>query len=224
MFLPIFACLFGCGLQIGVTVEAAAAPDAKADTHFVMVPSDPNVRPTNPDYVAISKAVARALANDGFEEAKSPDQGDLVVVVDWMISDPKVVARHAGGDVGGPQVKGAAAGQAGHPAGGTNNYGSFGFGAEGMDRGELSYSRTVTIKGVARAAYKADPAAKPLWDMTLTSDGDTDAVPEFAPLMVAAAMPYLASNAGKVHAHVASAEDPVRYVKGDISAMPTRKP
>ena len=224
MFLPIFACLFGCGTQLGVTVEASATPVARADTHFVMVASDPNVRPTNPDYVAISKAVARALTSQGFEQAKTEDEGDLVVVIDWAVSDPKVVARHAGGDVGGPQVKGAAAGQAGHPAGGTSNYGSFGFGAEGMDRGELVYTRGLTLKGVARAAYKADPAAKPLWDMKLTSEGDTDNVPTFAPLMVAAAMPYVASNAGKVHAHVASAEDPVRYVRGDIPAIPAKKP
>ena len=77
---------------------------------------------------------------------------------------------------------------------------------------------------MARAAYKADPAAKPLWDMKLTSEGDTDDVPAFAPLMVAAAMPYMASNAGKARVHVASAEDPVRYVKGDIPAIPARKP
>ena len=95
MFLPIFACLFGCGVQTSVAIDASAAPDAKAETHFVMVASDPNVRPTNPDFIAITRAVARALASQGFEQAKSQDQSDLVVVIDWMVSDPKVVARHA---------------------------------------------------------------------------------------------------------------------------------
>jgi hypothetical protein len=224
MFLPIFACLFGCGTQIGVAIDASAVANAKTETHFVLAASDPNVRPTNPDYVAISKAVTRALTSQGFEQAKTEDQGDLVVVIDWMVSDPKVVARHAGGDIGQPSVRGAAAGQMGHPAGGTNNSGSFGFGLEAQDRQELSYSRVLTLKGVDRAAYKADPAAKPLWDMKLTSEGDTDDVAAFAPLMVAAAMPYMASNAGKTRAHVASAEDPVRYVRGDIPAIPPRKP
>jgi hypothetical protein len=224
MFLPIFACLFGCGTQIGVTVDASAAPNAKTETHFVMVASDPNVRPANPDYMAITKAVARALTNQGFEQAKTEDQGDLVVVIDWMVSDPKVVARHAGGDIGEPLVRGAAAGQAGHPVGGTNNSGSFGFGLEAQDRQELTYNRILTFKGVDRAAYKADPAAKPLWDMKLTSEGDTDDVPTFAPLMVAAAMPYMAVNAGKARVRVASAEDPVRSVRGDIAAIPAKKP
>lgn len=225
MFLPIFACLFGCGTQLGVTVEASAGPDAKAETHFTLVASDPIVRPTNPDYIAIAKAVTRALANEGFEPARSGDPGDLVVVIDWMVSDPRVVARHAGGDIGEPQVRGAApGGKGGMPVGGTNNAASFGFGVEGMDRGELSYRRTLTLKGVDRAAYAADPNAKPLWSMTLTSEDNTDDVPAFAPLMVAAAMPYIASNVGKTRVHVASAEDPVKYVKGDIPAIPAKKP
>src|SRR5215475_10958160 len=102
MFAPIFACLMGCGQQVSVTIEAAAGAQARAETHFTLVASDSNIRPTNPDYLAIAKPVARALTSQGFEEAKTADAGDLVVLIDWMISDPKVVARHAGGDSGEP--------------------------------------------------------------------------------------------------------------------------
>ncbi|MEI9889927.1 MAG: hypothetical protein WDN45_04160 [Caulobacteraceae bacterium] len=223
MFAPIFACLFACGTQVSVAIEAEARPTAKTQIHFTMAASDPNVRQANPDYVALSKAVARALADQGFEPARSADEGDLVVLIDWRVSEPRVVARHAGGDAGEPAVRGAAAGMAGHPVGGTNNAASFGFGTEAQDRAELVYTRTVTLKGVDRAAYRADPGAKPLWSMKLTSEGDTDDVPVFAPFVVAAAMPYMASNAGHVRAHVASVEDPVKYVKGDIPAMPAKK-
>lgn len=224
MFLPIFACIFGCGTQVSVAIDAQAAPGARTETHFVMVASDPIVKPGNPDYVAISKAVARALASQGFEQAKSDDAADLVVLIDWMVSDPKKVVRHAGGDIGAPQVRGAApGGKGGMPAGGSDNAAAFGFGTEAMDREELSYNRILTLKGVDRAAYKADPNAKPLWDMKLTSEGDTDDVPAFAPLMVAAAMRYLASNAGKVHSRVGSAEAPAKYVKGEIQEIPVKK-
>lgn len=224
MFLPIFACIFGCGTQVSVAIEAEAGPNARSETHFVTAASDPNVTPRNPDYLALSKAVARALAAQGFQLAKTEGEADLVVVIDWMVSDPKVVARHAGGDIGQPQVRGAAPGRAGMPVGGTNNAASFGFGLEAQDRAELSYSRTITLKGVDRAAYQADPNATPLWDMKLTSEGDTDDVPAFAPFMAAAAMPYMATNAGKVRSRVASVEDPVKYVKGDIPALPAKKP
>jgi hypothetical protein len=224
MFVPILACLFGCGPQVSVTIEAKAGPQAKAETHFVLAASDPVVKPGNPDYLVISKAVARALKSQGFAEAKTQEPGDLAVVIDWMVSDPKVVARHAGGDVGQPQVRGAAANQPGHPVGGTNNYGSFGFGVEGQDRGELVYTRVLTLKGVDRGAYAIDPKAEPVWSMTLTSEGDTDDVAKFAPEMVAAAMPYMATNAGKVRARLGSAEDPVRYVRGDIPDLPVKKP
>jgi hypothetical protein len=224
MFAPIFACLFACGEQVSVTVEAVAGPQARAETHFVIAAGDPKVRPANPDYLALSRAVARALTSQGFEEAKGPEDGDLVVLIDWAVGEPKVVARHAGGDMGQPQVKGAAAGgRGGMPAGGTNNAASFGFGLEGQDRGEVTFKRTVTVKAVDRAAYAADPMAKPAWSMTLTSDGNTDEVPRFAPFVIAAAMPYMATNAGKVRSHVAAIEDPVKYVKGDIPTLPVRK-
>ena len=222
--LPIFACLMLCGTQIGVSVDAKATPAARSQTHFVMAAADPRVRPTNPDYMAIAKAVARALSTQGFEEAKSPDDSNVVVVIDWMVSEPRVVAHHAGGDVGGPQVSGASPGTKGMPVGGTNNSAALGFGAEATDRADLVYTRTVTLKGVDRAAYQADPAAKGLWDMTLKSDGDTDDVPAFAPQMVAVAMPYLASNVGKVRGRLGSTEDPVKFVRGDIPVLPEKKP
>ena len=225
MFVPILACLFGCGQQVSVTVDAQAGAQAKAETHYVLAASDPIVKPGNPDYILIAKAVSRALDNRGFAEAKGQEPGDIAVVIDWMVSEPKVVARHVGGDAGQPQVRGAAAGgRGGMPAGGTNNYGSFGFGVEGQDRGEIVYSRLLTLKAFDRAAYAIDPKdAQPYWSMTLTSDGDTDDVAKFAPEMVAAAMPYMATNAGKVRARLGSAEDPVKYVRGDIPALPIKK-
>jgi len=46
-FIAVFvgvACLFGCGMQIGVNVVATAGPQARAETHYVLAASDP----TNP--------------------------------------------------------------------------------------------------------------------------------------------------------------------------------
>jgi hypothetical protein len=225
MFAPIFACLFGCGPQVSVTVDAHAGAQAKGETHYVLAASDPHVRPGNPDYIIISKAVVRALGSQGFEESRTQEPGDLAVVIDWMVSEPKVVVRHAGGDIGQPAVRGASpSSQSGHIAGGTNNYGSLGFGLEAQDRQELLYTRILTLKAVDRGAYAIDPMAEPVWSMTLTSEGDTDEVAKFAPEMVAAAMPYIATNAGKVRARVSSTEDPVKYVRGEIPALPAKRP
>jgi hypothetical protein len=225
MFVPIFACIFGCGTQVSVAIEAHAAPNAKAETHFVVAASDPHVHPDNPDFIVIRKAVARALVSQGFQTAKSETEADLVVVIDWMVSDPKIVLRHAGGDSGQPAVTGAPpGGKNGMPLAGTSNYGALGFGTEAQDRQEVSYSRVLTLKGVDRHAFDGLPNAKPLWDMTLTSEGETDDVAKFAPQMVAAAIPYLASDAGKVRSRLGSSEAPVKYVKGEIAALPPQKP
>ena len=221
--LPIYACIILCGAQVSVSIDAKATPEARSETRFILVASDPRVRPTNPDYMAIAKAVARALSAQGFEEAKSPEDGNVVVLIDWMVGEPRVVAHHAGGDVGGPQVSGAAPGTKGMPVGGTTNNSSFGFGTEATDRADLVYTRTVWLKGVDRAAYQANPTAKSLWEMTLKSDGETDDVATFAPQILAVAMPYLATNAGKVKGRLGTTEDPVKFVRGDIPALPVKK-
>ena len=220
MFAPIFACVFGCGVQITTVVEAKASPEARRAARYEIVAGDPHVWPTNPDFLAIAKIVDRALRAEGFEPAKSHDDGNLVVIVDWMTGDPVEHRRHLGGDAGGPQVRGAAAGMAGRPVGGTNNAASFGFGADATDDLTYSYLQTLTLKAVDKAAFKAAPvAAQSLWEMNLVSDSSLAEPSASAPQMMAAAMPYIAQTA-KVRVMLGSAEKPVKYVKGEIAEPP----
>ena len=225
MLLPMLACGLVCNQPVNLAVMSTAAPAARSATRFVMVASDPHVRPSNPDFVAISKAVGRALASQGFSPAKAEDDSNLVVVIDWMVSEPKMIVRHAGGDVGGPAVTGAApGGRGGMPVGGTSNSASFGFGMEAQGRGEFTWVRTYTIKGVDKAAFKADPAAKPLWDMTIASEGSSDDAAAAAPAVIAGAIPYIGQNTGRtVKFRISATEDSVKYVRGDIPALPNTK-
>ena len=225
MFLAMLVCGLVCNQPTTMTVTAEAAPQAKAHTHFILVPGDKNIRPTNALYMAVAKSVARGLTADGFEEAKSPDDADLVVVVDWMVSDPKLSMHHAGGDVGAPAVSGAAAGgKGGMPVGGTTNHAAFGFGMEGGERSDYSWVRTYLVSGVDRAAFKADPKAKPLWAIKVDSEGDTDDVSKAAPAVMAGAIPYVGQTTAPkgVHFRMGAQEDSVKYVRGDIQA-PVKK-
>jgi hypothetical protein len=225
MVLAMLICGLVCKDPVPLTVRADASPEAKAHTHFVLVPGDKNIRPTNALYLSVARAVARGLTANGFEEAKSADDADLVVVVDWMVGDPKLTMHHAGGDAGAPQVSGAAAGgKGGMPAGGSTNHAAFGFGMEGGERSDYSWMRTYLVSGVDRAAFKADPKAKPLWALTIDSEGDTDDVAKAAPAVMAGAMPYAGqSTAPKgVHFRMSAQEDSVKYVRGDIQA-PVKK-
>jgi hypothetical protein len=225
MLLAMLVCGLVCNQPVNLAVTSTAAPTARSATRFMIAASDPHVRPGNPDYIAISKAVARALASQGFEAAKAEDDSNLVVVIDWMVGEPKMIVRHAGGDVGGPAVSGAApGGRGGMPVGGTSNSASFGFGMEAQDRGEFTWVRTYTVKGVDRAAYKADPAAKPLWDMTISSEGNSDDAAAAAPAAMAGAMAYIGQNTGKtVKFRISATDDSVKYVRGDIPGLPDKK-
>ena len=205
MFAPIFACLILCGPQVVVTVDAKAEPGARSAGRFTVVASDADVR--DPAFITFSRQVSRALASRGFEEARAVDDGDLLVVIDWKTGAPKKHFRHIGGDVG-------------VPVGGANNYASFGMGMDATDAIELGYPQTFTLQAVDRAAFEADPKVKPLWQMTLTSE-TTVAEPAAAGApMIAAAIPYMARNAGKAKVRLGSAEAPVKYVRGEIAALP----
>jgi len=219
MFAPIFACLILCGPQVVVTVDAKAEPGARSAGRFTVVASDADVR--DPAFITFSRQVSRALASRGFEEARAVDDGDLLVVIDWMTGAPKKHFRHIGGDVGVPQVRGAApGGGGGMPIGGTNNYASFGMGLDPTDAIEFTFPQTFTLQAVDRAAFEADPKVKPLWQMTLTSE-TTVAEPAAAGApMIAAAIPYMARNVGKAKVRLGSAEAPVKYVRGEIAALP----
>ena len=219
MFAPIFACVLGCGVQITTVVQAKASPEARREGRYEIVAGDPHVTPTNPDLLAIAKVIGRALQAEGFVAAKSHDDSTLVVIVDWMTGDPVEHRRHLGGDTGDPQVRGAAAGMAGRPVGGTTNAGSFGFGADPTDNLTYSYRQTLTLKAVDKAAFKADPAAKGLWEMDLVSDNGFAEPSASAPQMMAAAMPYIAQTA-KARVMLGAAETSVRYVRGEIAELP----
>jgi hypothetical protein len=225
MLLLALACGLVCNQPVNLAVTATAGPQAKSETRFVMVASDPHVRPANPDYIAISKAVARALAAQGFEPAKTEDDSNLVVVIDWMVGDPKEVVRHVGGDAGAPAVAGAPpGGRGGMPVGGTNNSASFGFGLDAQDQAHFVWVRTYMVKGVDKAAYKADPAAKPLWEMTVASEGESDDAAAAAPAVMAGAMPYIGQTTGKtVKFRISATDDSVKYMRGDIPALPEKK-
>jgi hypothetical protein len=225
MFAPIFACLILCGQQVVVTVDAKAAPDARATGRFTIMAGDANVGPQNPDFIILSRQVSRALAGRGFEEARPADDGDLVVVIDWMTGEPKKRIHHVGGDAGSPQVSGAAAGgRGGMPAGGSNNYAAFGMGMEATDAIELDYPQTFTLQAMDRAAFKADPKASPLWRMTLTSETTVaDPAASGAP-MIAAAIPYIARDTARTKVRLGSAEAPVKYIRGEIASLPLATP
>jgi hypothetical protein len=118
----------------------------------------------------------------------------------------------------------APGGKGGMPAGGTNNSASFGFGTDPTDRPEVSYQHTFTLKAVDKAAYAADPAAAGLWAMTLVSETPSDSPGAAAPQMLAAALPYMTQTVHRAKVVLGAKEDPVRYVRGDIPALPVKKP
>jgi hypothetical protein len=224
--LPIFACAMLCGPQVEVSVNASAAAEARSQTHFRVVPGNPGVPPADPQFLEYAGEVGRALVSQGFQPAEPPDDADMVVEVTWGVGDPRTVTRRVPNDSYqnmGNQAGGVPAGKAGMPVGDHNNA-SFGWvqGAP-IKITETVYVQTFALKAYRKAAWRAEPAEGPLWEVTAQSQGPAY-LPPSAPVIMAAAAPYFAQNPGHpVKTKAGAADQLARYVRGDIAAAPARK-
>ncbi len=216
--LPIFACMMGCGVQMTVTVEATAVPEARAQTHFVIVAENPAVAPDNRLFLEWAADVGRAMTSQGFQKAESTDAADVIVKLDWDVGPPKTVTRHLTTaqlqNAGNVQM--APAGKSGTVAGPHNKAG-FDWVQSPVDVQQTTYLRSLSMSAV-------DKAGKPLWRTVMTSEGVEDDVGPVVPNMAAAGAAFFGHNAGKGQKRmVGDQETLVKVVRGDIPALAAKK-
>jgi len=215
--LPIFACLVGCGLQMTVAVDASAAPAARSQTHFVIVAENPAVTPDNRLFLKWAGDVSRALTSQGFQKADSIDAADMVVRMDWDVGAPKTITRHGTTaqlqNAGNTQL--APAGKAGTTAG-DHNKAAFDWIQTPADWQVTTYVRSLSLKVV-------DRQGKPLWQVAARNEGPEDDVGPAIPTLAAAAAPFFARNAGASRHMIGDRETLVKYVRGDIPALASKK-
>jgi hypothetical protein len=215
--LPIFMCMMGCGLQMTVAVDASATPAARAQTHFVIVAENPAVAPDNLLFLQWAGEVSRALTSQGFQKVDSADAADMVVRMDWDVGPPKTITRHGTTaqlqNAGNVQM--APAGKGGAPAGEHNKAG-FDWIQTPANWQVTTYVRSLSLKAV-------DRQGRALWQVAARSEGPEDDVGPVVPTLAAAAAPFFASNAGASRHMIGDQETLVKYVRGDIPSLASKK-
>lgn len=90
--LALFLALVGCATVRSVKVDAIASTAAAPGTAFHIVPASPNHAENDLRFIEASKILARALTDKGFHEAADAAGADLVIALDYTVSEPRSVA------------------------------------------------------------------------------------------------------------------------------------
>ena len=230
MFAPIFVQLCISGFCMGsaqaqVMVNALAAPDARSQTKFLVVPAVAGVQPSDLQFQEYANDVGRALVAQGFEKAESPADVTMVVMLNWVISEPQ---RHVvSGTTTTMQqqrvVDGVSAPMApGLPAS-VNSHTEFAPVQTPTTQTVTTYVRAIGLKVYDQTAYNATKQAKELWEATIVSEGSGSDMRAAFPVMIAAAQPYLGVNTTKPALVALAVEDAkVKFIRGEAAA-PSRK-
>ncbi|MDB5461153.1 MAG: hypothetical protein JWO72_2894, partial [Caulobacteraceae bacterium] len=177
MLLPILACLMMCGQKVVVTVDATSAPSAAAAApghpRFLVLPGNHAVKPSDPQFRRYADEIGRALVFRGFQPAQDPAAADVVVEVDWEVSDPKTVTRRVSSSQfqqNGAAASGVKSGTAGMPVA-TGGVADVGWSSATVTVKETTYVRTLAVRTFDRSGYGADPPPKAVWEVTIRSEG-----------------------------------------------------
>jgi len=83
--------LLGCTqtTRYSVSVSALASPEATAGARYVLIPGNEEIDSSDLQYEEFAGYAHRALKLEGFEEAPTADEADLVIVLNYAVTDPE---------------------------------------------------------------------------------------------------------------------------------------
>ena len=217
MLTPILACFLLCGQQVRVSVSALAAPDAHSQTRFLVMPGNPGTPVSDLQFQEYATEVGRALVARGFEQAKSIEDVTLVVMMSWSISEPRT--KIISGTTSGFERVGTDK----DPDTGLEHTRTK-FVTRPTQDTQIYFTRSIDLKAFDQPAFKQTNAPKELWEITLRSDGSQSDLRTVFPVIVAAAQPYLGESTKQaIDAFVAADDVKVKYIRGEITALPAKK-
>lgn len=199
----LLACLSGCAgaTRFRVSVDGLAAPRQPEGRRVLIVPADATRGTAELQFQEFARAVEVGLAERGFERVEVAEAADLVVAIAWRVGEPQSETilyprpAHAYFDpyVGRRRHKGRG-GQRRDP------YFSQWPRATVYDpvgRTVHTVNRVLVMTASAIEADRPPGEGRPLWSTTVESRGGDDDLRRVFPVLVSAAVPYLATDTGE---------------------------
>lgn len=169
---------------------------------YVLVPGSEALSPGDIEYRQLSAYVHRTLALRGFQQVSYSQEADLVIALNYAVTDPKVhveekvvpVMRYVPGTRYYTDGFGRVVGTQPTQGGYVRDY-------EKVKTTEVLYGRNLRLSAYDAKAVVAtqDPSAMTeVWRLTLTSEGASSDLNVVFPLMLGVGIDYVGQNSGGV--------------------------
>lgn len=229
MFLVVIS-IGGCATttppKFAVTVDSLAGPAAQEHRTYILLPGNEGATWDDLQFQEYASYVMRVLDAQKFVLAKSPEDADVAIVLSYGIGDPETrqytYSLPVWGKTGvsSSQTYGTATsyGNTATYSGTTTYTPSYGItGYSSQTASVTTYFRYASITGYDFRQFKESNRQVQLWRTNISSTGSSGDLRQVFPVLVAASVPYLATNTGKqVPVELLEDDDVVRAVKGEV--------
>lgn len=214
------------GPQFNVNVDSLASPASQARRTYVLLPGNEGVTWDDLQFQEYAVYVMRVLNAQGFMAAQKAEEADLAITLFYGIGDPQMqqytYSLPVWGQTGvsSSQTYGTATayGNSATYSGTTTYTPSYGITGYSTHTGSVTtYFRYAQITGYDFKEFRESSKQLQLWRTTITSTGSSGDLRQVFPVMVGAAVPYIATNTGKqVAVQLEESADIVKAVKGQL--------
>lgn len=208
-----------------VVIDGLASPGAKSAASYIVLPGNENVTTDDLQFQEFAEYIKRGLANRGYSPAESADAANVAVVVHYGIGEPQTAVRTYTLPVWGQTgvastyssgtVRPTYGGGVSY-SGTTYNTPQYGVtGSTTHVQTATYFNRYAVITAYDFQEFRKSQRQVQVWKTTITSAGTNSDLRVIFPMMIGAALPYLAENTGqKVKAQIGDQDDALKVVKG----------
>lgn len=202
--LSLAGCMITPSTTCFVDVSSFARSDIGAKKTYVLRPRDTNVSPEDLQFIEFAAYVERALAQHGLQRSNDLATAEMAIAIAYGIGEPT------------QRVTGYSTSQQSIPA--YSPYAPTMAQTKTTAQYATTYTRYVNITAYDFSEYRNTNKEKTLWELKMSSTGGNGDLRQVFPMMIAAALPYVGKDTGRI-INVAISEDDkaIQQVKGTLA-------
>lgn len=215
-----------------VAVDSLASSSANQNRRYLLLPGNEGVTPEDLQFQEYAQYVRRALQVRGFEPATEPEEAEIAIILSYGIGDPQTqqytysVPIWGQTGVASSQTYGTATafGNMATYSGTTTYTPRYGITGYTTQVGSITtYFRYALIAGYDVEVFRKTGRTVQLWRTAVTSSGSSGDRLVF-PILISAAVPYLAASTGQqVQLQLRESDDAVKVIKNPQVGEQTRR-
>ena len=209
-----------------VTVDSLASADAPGKKTYILLPGNEGVSWDDLQFKEYAVYLMRVLNAQGYVVATSETEADVAIVLSYGIGDPQTreytytLPTWGKTGVASSSTSATASTYGNQTTVNANTTYTPSYGITGYRThtgSETTFFRYALVTGYDYMEFKASKRQVQLWKTTIMSTGSSGDLRRVFPILISAAVPYLASNTGqKVPVSISESDKVVNAVKGQV--------